>query len=103
MPRTPEEVSSGEHAGCGEAMIIGRDKDGKPIAIASLECSAADVRKLTAALTASGSTSPYRTVKLPRGSGVTSVLVVTEKAAAPKPKHQAAFPDSDLGNPELKQ
>jgi len=84
-------------------MIIGRDKDGNAVAIASLECTSANVRLLAAALTASGSTSPYRRVKLPKGCGVTSVLVVTEKAAAPKPKHQAAFPDSDLGNPELKQ
>lgn len=64
-----------------------------------LRCTSTEARYLMAALTSSGSTRPYLAAKLPKGCGVTSVLVVTEKAAAPKPKH-VPIQGAELGNVE---
>jgi hypothetical protein len=69
-------------------MIRCVDKAGNVLDIETIECTDEGARRLICALTSSGSTAPYSTVKLPR-CGVKSVRVVTAKAARPKPAHVA--------------
>lgn len=83
-------------------MIRCYDKHGNVVEVETIECTADGSRRLVAALNASTTTVPYGTIRLPR-CGVKAVRVVTAKAATPKPKHQAAFPDSDLGNPKVER
>lgn len=73
-------------------MIRLRTATGDTVNAESMECTAEDARRLCAALAASTSTSPYGVVRLAIGMGLRQVLVVSDRAAEPKPAHKAIEP-----------